>query len=734
MRQERLVHSSVRGKLRRLGLALRVRLLGEALAWLATAVVALVLVTLAFDYLLHLNRYQRGIVMLLAVSGLVWIVWRELIAPLCVRLGEEDLALLIESRHHGLADRLISAIQFERRPAAGEGLSGAMVRRMAAEANEMAGVMDVRGIVERRGLLRSAGLAACAIALLAGFALWRGDLLKLWLARNVAFADVPWPQKNYIDVSGGPDFAVVRGSDLSISVLAEPDSVAPSYVTLHSRYRSVGMTQERIEPTAAGSGVYVKTFQAVSEPFEFYVIGGDDERDKRRPHRVSVIEPPDLNDVTFTVQYPAYMNRQAMSFEGGHGALGAPAGSVISLVAEANKDIESARMILNDQAVGHMRIGTIAAAGSQTPRPRRLVGTFAVTGVSRAEAMTLRFDLVDTDGYASRRGVQYLIQVMPDISPSVSLGVEGLGGNVTPMAALPLRIGVKDDNAVGRLQAAIEVAGLDPQPDAIEVALDGPLRRELDIRADVDLRPLNLTPGRIVRVRAEATDTLPPRLGGPNVAVSEARAFRIVTPEELMGEMVRRQKELRMEFVETISSQESSAAKTATAAQLLAGGASAEDVAAQLGLAGQMQGDVAARCAKVADAMAAIVLEMRYNRLADEAQYRSITEGVITPLGELAEPMSQVVAALNGTRGVQDGQALIEQVREIAAVQQTLLKHMEDILDNMQKVESRQELANELRVLIKWSEQLLESIEAKQEQELTGVFGPATQPAKTPEE
>jgi len=734
MHREQLVHSSVRGKLRRLRVALRARLLGEALAWLAVALVGLVLVTLAFDYLLHLDRHQRGILMSLAVAGLAWVAWRELIAPLCVRLGPEDLALLIENRHRQLADRLISAVQFERRQCGDGGVSDAMVRQMAAEANEMVSLLDVGRIVERRELLRSVALGGCAIALLAGFALWRGDLVQLWFARNVAFADVPWPQKNYLVVEGGPDYAVLRGSDLSVSVLAEPGSIAPSHVTLHTRYRSVGMTQERIEPTAAGSGVYLKTFQAVSEPFEFYIIGGDDERDKRRPHRVSVIEPPDLNEVAFTVEYPAHMNRKPLSFNGGHGALGAPAGSVIALVAQANKDIESARMILNDRDVGPMRIEPAATSGSQASAPRRLVGTFAIDGVSRAEAMTLRFDLVDTDGYASRRGVQYLIQVTPDLSPTVSLGVEGVGGNVTPMAVLPLRMGAKDDSGIGKLRALIEVAGLDPQPDAIEAALPESVRREVDLREDMDLRSLGLTAGRIVRVRAEALDTLPPKLGGPNVAVSEAKAFRLVTPEELMGEIVRRQRELRMDFVEAVSLQESAAAKTATATPSLTGGAAAGDVLPQLRLSAQIQADVAARCAKVAEAMAAIVLEMRYNRLGDEAQYDSIAEGVITPLGELAEPMSQVLAALNETEDVRETQTLIAQVREIAAVQQTLLKHMEDILANMQKVESRQELANQLRVLIKWSEQLLENIEARQEEELTDVFAPATGPAETPAE
>ena len=78
------------------------------------AVVGLVLVTLAFDYALRLDRTLRGVIMGGALAGVGWVVWRQILRPLRVPMDTGALALLVEGRFAQLGDRLISAIQFAR--------------------------------------------------------------------------------------------------------------------------------------------------------------------------------------------------------------------------------------------------------------------------------------------------------------------------------------------------------------------------------------------------------------------------------------------------------------------------------------------------------------------------------------------------------------------------------------------------------------------------------------------
>ncbi len=715
---EQLVNATVYGKLRRLRAALRGRLLGEGLAWLALALVALVFVTLGFDYLLRLDRAQRAIVMLLALGGVGCVLWRELLAPMFAPMRSDDLALLVERRHGELGDRLISALQFARTAENLRGQSPAMVRRVADEANRLAEQVDVAPLVERRLLVRRVAIAAWALALLAGFTVWRSDVMGLWLARNVAFADTPWPQDTYLSVEGGPDFTVVRGDDLTVRVVAEPGSVRPDYVTVHARYPSVGgETQDRVDPAAPG--VYEKTFAGVSEAFTFHVTGGDDRRDADRPHRVRLIDPPALRDVRFSVEYPTYMDRAAAELAGGRSAVSAPAGGAVTIVGVANKDLAEARMVLDDADAGAMRIADVRLGEDAAPAPRRVLGRLPVDGPSRSQSMILRFELTDTDGYTSRRGVQYLVQVAPDLSPTVKLSRRGVGGTITPDALLPLRVEAEDDNALADLTILLSAEDVETLPETtIEVP---PGLRRLDVSPEVDLQGLGLEAGGVLSLQARATDTLPERLGGPNETLTEAMAFRLVTPEELMAELVRRQKEVRVDFVEAIALQEETRAKTgAVAATLEAGEATAEQ-RQSLKLAARMQQDVGGRCAAAAQALSGVLTELIYNRLGTETDRENLRGGVIEPLQELTAAMGQAAAALNDTDRM-TGENLAQQVADLAAVQEGFVRQMEAILENMEKLASRQELANELKRLINASQELLERIRRRQEEEVEGVF------------
>ena len=186
MSRDELLESAVRGKLHRLWLLLRVRLMGEGAAWLVVALVGLVFVTLGFDYLLHLDRPLRATIAGLCAAGVGWVTWRELISPLLVRADSAGLALLVEQRHPALGDRLIGAIQFARMRNVEElGMSRAMVERMATEANAIAAPLRFADVLSWKRMWQALAAAAAAAALLGGMCLWRGDIMGLWFSLSL---------------------------------------------------------------------------------------------------------------------------------------------------------------------------------------------------------------------------------------------------------------------------------------------------------------------------------------------------------------------------------------------------------------------------------------------------------------------------------------------------------------------------------------------------------------------
>ena len=155
MPHEQQLDRTILHKITALGRSLRWRLVGEGLAWALVAIVAAVFVTLAIDWLMRFEaRTIRLGIMLAAAGGVLYVAWRELMSPALVPMDTESLALLAESRFSQLQDRLISALQFQRRGDGRElGESPALIAATAREANTIAAGLNFQEIVERKILL-----------------------------------------------------------------------------------------------------------------------------------------------------------------------------------------------------------------------------------------------------------------------------------------------------------------------------------------------------------------------------------------------------------------------------------------------------------------------------------------------------------------------------------------------------------------------------------------------------
>ncbi len=729
--QPDLLHPDVRDKLAGLRRALTGRLAVEGAAWTVTALVALVFCTLAMDYLLRLERPLRIVIMAAALAGVAWVIWRNLLAPLRVPMGMADLAMLVESRFGQLGDRLISAVLFSGRSRAEIlGVSEAMIAHMAGEANAIARPLPFGQVVERRGIFRSWSVACCALGLLLGFGILQGDLLNRWFWRNVLLADVPWPQATYIRVEGEGDFVVMRGDDLRVVVTAEDRSVViPSHVELHATYAGIGRTEERVEPDADNPKRFIKVFPAVPEEFEFYAVAGDDRRDARRPHRVLLIDPPSFRQVRFTVVRPSYTAMPRPEFyDGSAGVLSLPAGSRVTVEAMANKPLSAAAVELDGRGAGQLK----ARGGTSASGEAWYIGEFELPPVNKAEALVLRFALADAAGHVNRGGAKYLLQVQPDHAPTVEMKKSGVGSRITPQAIIPLRLVVRDEYGVAAV--GIRAARGEKADDAnsIAVALPPDAGREVSLAHELNIEPMKFQPNQTIYVSAYGDDTMPASFGGPNRGQSGTMSFTVVKPEDLMEDLVRRQKELRLEFIQAMALQESARARTSVAATIFGSGKVDAESRRELASSASAQSSVGAEIAKAADTLAGIVEEMKYNRIGSDTEREQIRSGVVQPLRDLQESVRRIRAALGATQGIEAVVELKRQADAVEGLQKDLLSRMDEILQRMTKLESKQEMANKLQLIIQWSQELLDTLKKKQEAETGTVFEPATKPAGTP--
>jgi hypothetical protein len=560
-------------------------------------------------------------------------------------------------------------------------------------------------------------------------------------------------------------YKVLRGDNLTVKILADMNGrhVAPEEITVYTRYPSLAdTTQEKVsqgtvEEKKNGKWMtYTKSYSVVNEGFTFWVTGGDDSTDNDHRHTVVVIDPPSVMNAKFHVEYPGYVNMPPAEFKGTQGGLAVRVGSKITVTAVTNKDIQSAYMTYNAKGAGSME-------QVQKGELRVWMGTFSVGTENKAAVGSLLIHLRDTEGYENNRPQQYLVQVQPDLPPTVDVKVRGVGSRVSRRAIIPLLISAKDDTGIAKVTAMVTVTRAAPASQPASAAATAPLaagsfaplvinvpgpdpghnpKEFKEVRANIDLldgfhdahdsaKP-GLVPGDKVTVVVTVCDNMPAEFGakdatgafvpGPNKVQSAELEFQVVKDEDLAEEFYTRMSTELLDLMEIIKTQ--SDANTATAS---ASGAADSSVSAQakghLTDSQRLQVQVSADSAKVVTAVAGVDEEEINNRIGTPPEREKVkkildlyraTQGVITAQ----------VAALNALGQVSDAAKFRQDAQTIMTAQQDISRQLEEIKALFEDNVNQRYFATQAKMLIDWSVELQTTLEHMRDEDLNNTDAP----------
>ena len=731
---EDLVTTAVRRRLLALKAALRAHLVGKGLALVLIALVAGVFFSFAVDRKLDMERSQRAVILAAALAGVGYVLWRFLLRPLGVPMDPEELALVFEHHYPQLDDRLISTLQFSFADVERLGSSEGLVREVAKQANAMAGGLDSTAPLEGRETWKRLGIAAAAVAILVTFSILRAEDMGPWFQRNILFRDIDYPRETYLEVEVEPGLEVVRGGSITVTVTADLRYVVPDEVIFHKKFPGLGTEREAVRAGQAQPNVFVKKFENITERFEFRVTGNDHTTEW---YEVNVVDPPELVSLRFTISYPGYMDRPKAAVSAQHGVLSIPPGSRLTMAGRANKDLAASVLLLDSQPVppelGRLEVEDITDADGKVKR-RGVKGFLQLADRVKAPSLTLQIKLEDTRGIINPRGAMYVVRIEPDGAPSVHVDRKGIRGDISTRAMLPLVIQVRDDHAVSGIEVMVETtpppaepaepseagpAGAEPRPTSRPattrpvkrtfVVPDVPTgQRHVSVPHTVDLEPLKLVVGQFVRVQAAATDSLPKSFGGPNRATSALHTFKVVSDEELLRELLRRQKEIRDAFRRAVDMQAAVRDRVrAVSDQLVGGGGIDPEVRRRLNLAAKDQRSIAMQCSVTAQQMQEVLDEIVANRIGTPTQERNLAGKIIRPLEDISKkPMSDVAASLVRASKQTDVGALGEFSARRAEILDGFHSRLVSIYKQMEKERSRQELVNWLKRILGDSEEV----------------------------
>lgn len=683
------------------GLARRLRgyLVMQGVARLAAFLVLAALLQFALDYGLRGMRWSMRATLLavLIFLGFV-IVWRRILSPLLLRIYPADIARLVERKFPQLSSMLISAVRF----ASGEvgspetnspELMATVVRRAPQAAQQL----DFDRVLSPRSPRRSAIVLVFAFALAAGAAIASPEKTRLWFARNVLLHNTPWPKHTrlIVDLPNG-ELVGARGDDLVIT--ARHEGLVPDEVEIF--YTTISGEDGRQTMSAVGRDEalqYRFVFKNAREEFTFYLTGGDDSTE---PYRVRLLERPRVESAEIRVTPPPYARIEPFVVGGAGRSAQVLPGSAVSITIHPNKPLVSATLMAGDKPV-------VSAEGSNA-----FTATFKATATA-----TYYFALRDEVGLEDKNPARFSIRLLKDDPPQARLRAPGVGEMVAPTAVLPLELQASDTYGLAHVVLHYQLTRESTQDGRIELSNFKPQMTTYSETLSWPLSSTEPAPGDRLSIRGSATDF--DDVSGPKTTETTELTARIVTPDELLAELARREHEFRMDFERLIDAQEQLRGRLLSMMDSAeSGGANAEFLTGVSGLERRQRG-IAGSVNVIRQQFEQVLTELRINQLTTPQIEQRLGGLIVEPLAELAR---RDLALAGDAIRAWSRDASRETAGQIDAQQVVLLAKLRGILAHMIQWQGYQEAVTMLRDILRMQEELKTETKNRLREEGKGVF------------
>lgn len=721
----RRFEQAIRPRLRALGRRLRLYALIDGLAVLCPAVIAAMAITFLVDRAFRLEWDMRLVQLATLLAALVMVAWRWVWSPLRVPVGDAELALLVERRFPQLSSRLISAVEFSG-GAVAEHHSRSLMETVIHEAEAQAGELRFADALAHARALRRASVTLGCLVLLATGAMAAAEPMRLWFQRNVLLRNVDWPQRNKLIVRDLKDgrLVVARGDDVAIAADVVPGYEAPRQVFVE--FRGESGTSERVqmpavlaqasagENRAAASFTY--TFNRIDETLRCRVTGGDARTDW---FAIEVVERPRIDEVRIAIEPPAYTRLEPYELRAGQTVAEALRGSRLRFQVRTNKPLTRA-VLMRDTTGNPEELG-----------PARALGEREFAGEDRpAGTASYYFQMEDALGFSNisehNPPLRLSVRLLADKPPGVKMRVRGAGEMITPEALLPIEMDFSDPYGLATAALVHDLGRKDAKP--VEEPIDGFEAGTKTFTRTVEwpVARQKAAEGERLTLHAQATDF--DDVSGPNVGESARVTLRVVSREELLAELNRREQEYRQDFERLIRSQEELYAELLTLARPPNPAEPTRDRQRALNLLARRQRDHGGRLNTVRIQFEQVLSELQVNQLSSPTVESRLGGAIIAPMGTLQRNGIPTAAdAVDHFSQTNSDEA----IQSIKSTQDAVLAEMNKILVNMRKWEGYQEAVALLREVLKMQGNLNQEVEKQLEEEIFGGL-PGTQPADAP--
>jgi hypothetical protein len=535
---------------------------------------------------------------------------------------------------------------------------------------------------------------------------------------------------------------VARHSSLTLHVKADVTAPrVPDYCTIYYTTEDGDKGQVTMKKIGRPRDEYqLYTFD--EQPFKgilastTFTVRGYDYR--LRDYHIDVVDNPAVVETLLDCTFPEYMVDEQLSLWLPRtleltSSTELPVGTRITIRARCNKPLEKV-VVLNTQS--EERTEFVMEGGSEG------ADQFTYEVPSLEDNLTLDVTLYDTDGVITEQPHRIFIAAKKDQEPTVDVVLRGIGTAVTPDVVIPASGTILDDYAVDK--AWFEVLLDDAQPERFPTSLQagGKLDSVIDFREQRAVEDgLQLTVGSKMSLTVKASDKFDLNDGEPNIGAGDTYQLEVVSPEQLLAVLERRELGLRRRFEQIIDEVNAMRDSLARVKSGLSGEDAGLEAEPEAGDAPQDEEAEARRARSlrllwtqrsfiqsqkssqetlgVAESFDDIREELINNRVDSEDRKTRLQEQIAAPLKRIGGSMFPDLDRL-----LEDLEANLDDPQQGPPASQLALEQTDDILLEMDKVlqkmlelETFNELVDIVRELIEDQGELIETTEQERKRQ-----------------
>ena len=730
---------------------------------------------LALDYLpvqlggTEMPRLARLLLLSVVALAVLVIVVVMLFGRLRRPLPDDSLALLVERHHPKLGGRLVTAVQLNEPDRRGDSHSPKLLSQVHRQAAAAIDQVDPNRVFRWEPLVRKAIVAGPLLVSALVFLAVSPQVFARAASRLTLLSDEPWPRRANLEMVGvelpkvtasasetevpelirfvDKTMRLPQGSSGTLRIRAQADGAElPVVCTVYYRTDSGTRGQSnmrrvgRVTDGFQGFLLDGPPLSGLSESLTLNVRGLDDRLDE---YRIEAVQPPAITEMTVSVRYPDYLRGEgagetdmSVTYQSG---LRLREGSSVTLRADSSVPLGSTDMALKTDAG---ESSDLTASYSEDARQ------LSIPLQNFRAATTVSLVPKDQDGISAQAPYRYFLGVVLDEPPRMEMRLSGIGSAVTPVARIPIRVVADDDYGVKDVTISATASTADGEQASRReeakplraTSISPNLNRDGELNAAIDLRDLvadqKLVPlqtGDAISLLGEATDHYD--LGTPHVTRSELFRLQIVTPEQLLALMERRELALRSRLEQTI---DETRGLRDTLDMLRRGGFKSEqtdvDESEQLRQQqvwrlrvqqGRLQaGKTSEELTGIAASLDDLLREMVNNRIDSVDRRERIGTGVRDPLTQVvAGPLDQLKRQIGQIESVVDepDEATRRTAEAVQTAEQVLLQ-LTAVLEKMLDLESFNEILDMVRELIEDQKELLDDTSDERKKRVLELF------------